>query len=111
MASPTTQPPSVTVSDELGAYEDSLAKTYSSFKINDGPAAFDYQLSFLSDADSKSNVTRLCDNGSVEATRTTPLFSGKMLDGSSMETFLSHRPVAESPRRLTEDGGKSIFAI
>ena len=109
MASSTTQPPPVTVSDELGAYEDSLAKAYSSFEIYDGPAAFDYQLSFLSDADSKSNVTRLCDNGSVEATRTTPLFSGKMLNGSSMRTFLSHRPVAESPKEADGGWGKEYI--
>lgn len=83
VASSTTQPPPVTVSDELGAYEDSLAKAYASFKINDGPAAFDYQLAFLSDAD----VTQRYDNGSVEAAKTTPLFSGKILDGSKLGTF------------------------
>ena len=89
MASSTTQAPQgpVTVSDELGACEQSLTKAYSSFKINDRPATFDYQLTFLSDSDSKFNVTQLCDNGSVEAARTTPLFSGKMLDGSKLGTF------------------------
>ena len=89
MASSTTQAPQapVTVSDELGACEQSLAKAYSSFKINDRPAIFDYQLTFLSGSDSEFNVTQLCDNGSVEAARTTPLFSGKMLDGSKLGTF------------------------
>ena len=89
VASSTTQAPQgpVTVSDELGACEQSLTKAYSSFKINDRPATFDYQLTFLSDSDLKFNVTQLCDNGSVEAARTTPLFSGKMLDGSKLGIF------------------------
>ena len=89
MASSTTQAPKapVAVSDESWAYEHSLAKAYSSFTINDRPAAFDYQLAFLSDSGSKSNVTRFCDNGSVEATRNTPLFSGKVLDGLKLGTF------------------------
>lgn len=89
VASSTTQAPQapVTVSDELGACEHSLAKAYSSFTMNDRPSAFDYQLTFLSDSGSKSNVTQLCDNASVEATRTTPLFSEKMLDGSKLGTF------------------------
>lgn len=89
VASSTTQAPQapVTISDELGACEYSLAKAYSGFTMNDRSAAFDYQLAFLSDTGSKSNVTHLCDNVSVEAARTTPLFSGKMLDGSELGTF------------------------
>ena len=55
--------------------------------MDDRPAAFDHQLTFFSDSGSKSNVTQPCDNGSVEAARTTPLFSGKMLDGSKLGTF------------------------
>ena len=77
----------VTVSDELGACGDSLAKAYSSFTINDRPAAFDYQLTFLSNSESKSSDNQLCDSGSVEAARTTPLFSGQMLDGTDLGTF------------------------
>jgi len=89
VASSTTQAPQapVTVPGELWACEHSLAKAYSSFTINDRPAAFDYQLAYLSDSGSKSNVTQLRDNGSVEAARTTPLFSGKVLDGSKLGTF------------------------
>ncbi len=89
VATSTTQAPQapVTVPDELWACEHSLAKAYSSFTINDRTAAFDYQLAFLSDSGSKSNVTQLRDNGSVEAARTTPLFSGKVLDGSKLGTF------------------------
>lgn len=80
------QPP-VTVPDESWPREASLAKAYSSFTINDGSAAFDYQLAFLSDSGTKSNVTQLWDNGSVETARTTPLFSGKVLEGSKLGAF------------------------
>lgn len=92
VASSTTQAAQapVTVTDELWAGEHSLAKAYSSFTINDGPAAFDYQLAFLSDSGSESNVTQPCDNGSVEAARNTPLFSGKVLDGSKLGTFYQY---------------------
>ena len=85
----TTQAPQapITVTDELRARENSLAKAYSSFTINDGPTALDYQLAFLTDPGSESNVTQSCDNGSVEAARNTPLFSGKVLDGSKSEMF------------------------
>lgn len=75
------------VLDEPWADEHSLAKAYSSFAINERPAAFDYQLEFLSDSGSKSNVTQPCNNGSGEAARTTPLFSGKVLDRSKLGTF------------------------
>ena len=77
----------VTVSDELGVCEHSLAKAYSSFTMDNRPTAFDHQLIFFSDSGSKSNVTQPYDNGSVEAARSTPLFSGKMLDGSKLGTF------------------------
>ena len=69
------------------ACEQSLTKAYSGFSINDKPAAFDYQLAFLADSGSKSNATQLCDNGSLEAAKNTPLFSGKVLDGSGSGTF------------------------
>ena len=72
---------------DLWAHENSLAKAYSSFTINDRPAAFGYQLAFLSDSGSKSNVTQFCDNCSGEAAKTTPLFSGRVLDGSNLGTF------------------------
>lgn len=75
------------IQPDLGACEHALAKAYSSFTLNDRPAAFDYQLAFLSDSGSKSNVTQPCDNGRGEATRTTPLFSGKVLDGLKSGTF------------------------
>ncbi|KAL8992992.1 MAG: hypothetical protein Q9188_007448 [Gyalolechia gomerana] len=89
VASSTTPAPQapVTVSDELWASEDSLPNAYSSFTINDRPAAFEYQLAFLSDPASKSNVAQLCDNDSVEASRNTPIFSGKVLEGSKVGTF------------------------
>lgn len=79
VASSTTQASQapITIPNELSACEHSLAKAYSSFTINHRPAAVDYQLAFLSDSGSKSNVTQLCDNGSVEAARITPLFSRK----------------------------------
>ena len=74
----------VAIPDKLGPSKHSLTAAYSSFTINDRPAAFDYQLAFLSDSGSTSNVT---ENGSVEAARTTPLFSGKLLDASKPGTF------------------------
>ena len=55
--------------------------------MNDRSAAFEYQLTFLSDTGSKSNVTQLCDNVFVKAAKTTPLFSKKLLDGSELRTF------------------------
>lgn len=67
------------------------------------------KLAFLSDSGSESNVAQLCDNGSVEAARDTPLFSGKVLDSPKLGTFnqypgkssdtLRIRTVAKSPRR------------
>ena len=75
------------INPDLSAREQSLGKACSSFSIKDRSAAFDYQLAFLSDPGSKSNVTQPCDNGSGEAARTTPLFSGKVLDGSKLGTF------------------------
>ncbi|KAL8839299.1 MAG: hypothetical protein Q9176_004479 [Flavoplaca citrina] len=88
-ASSITQVPRAPVTIPYGsrACEQSLTKAYSGFSINDKPAAFDYQLAFLSDSRSKSNVTQLCDNGSLEAAKNTPLFSGKVLDGSGSGTF------------------------
>ena len=77
----------ITILDELGVCEHSLTKAYLSFTMDDRPTAFDHQLTFFSDSGSKSNVTQLCDNGSVEAARTTPLFSGKMLDRPKLGTF------------------------
>ena len=55
--------------------------------MNHRPTALDYQLAFLSDPGSTSNVTRPVGQNSGEATRTTPLFSGKVLDGSKRGTF------------------------
>ncbi len=91
-ASSITQAPQapVTVSDDSRACEQSLTKAYSGFTINDNPATLDYQLAFLSDSGSKTNATQLCDNGSVEAERNTPLFSGKVLDGSQLGTFAQY---------------------
>ncbi|KAL9028993.1 MAG: hypothetical protein Q9196_002714 [Gyalolechia fulgens] len=77
----------ITASDEVLAYEYPLAKAYSSVTIDDAPAFYDYQLSFLSEPGSKSNVSPLCNNGSVEAAINTPLFSGKALDGSELGIF------------------------
>ncbi|KAL8885114.1 MAG: hypothetical protein Q9192_006703, partial [Flavoplaca navasiana] len=77
----------ITIPDGLRAREQSLTKAYSGFSINDKPAAFDYQLAFLSDSGSKSNATQLCDNGSLEAAKNTPLFSGQVLDGSRSGKF------------------------
>ena len=99
VASSTTQAP-VTVPDhdlapnlygprqlDLSDCEHQLSEAYSSLTVNDRPPALDYQLAFLSDPDSTSRVTHSYDQSSGEATRTTPLFSGKVLDGSKLGTF------------------------
>ena len=72
---------------DLRASEHCSSKTHSSFSVDDSPATFDYQIEFLSDSGSKSNGTQPRDNTSGEAARTTPLFAGKMLDGSESRTF------------------------
>lgn len=89
LASSTIQAPQapVTVSDELEVYKHSLTKAYSSFTINKRSTAFNRQLTFFSDLGSKSSVTQPCNNDFVEAARTTPLFSKKMLDGSKLRIF------------------------
>ena len=71
----------------LSDCEHPLSEAYSSLTVNDRPPALDYQLAFLSDPDSTSRVTHSHDQSSGEATRTTPLFSGKVLDGSKSGTF------------------------
>ena len=65
----------------------SLLEAYSSLTVNDRPTALDYQLAFLSDPGWASDVTRPGEQSSGEATRTIPLFSGKVLDGSKVGTF------------------------
>ena len=75
---------------DLRDYEYSLSKAYSGFTINDRPTAFDYQLAFLSDLGSTSDVTQPCEQNSGEAIKTTPLFSGKVLSGSKLGTFMQY---------------------
>ena len=72
---------------DLPDCEHPLSEAYSSLTFNDRPTALDYQLAFLSDPDSTSLVTDSRDQSSREATKTTPLFSGKVLDGSELGTF------------------------
>lgn len=67
--------------------EQPLSEAYSSLTFNDRPTALDYQLAFLSDPRSTSNVTSPVGQIYGEAIRTTPLFSGKVLDGSKVGTF------------------------
>ena len=99
IASSTTQAP-VTVPDQglaadryapiqpdLSDCEQSVSEACSSLTFNDTPTALDYQLAFLSDPGSTSNVTQPCEQNSGEATKTTPLFSGKVLSGSELGTF------------------------
>ena len=75
------------IKQDLWACEQSSSRACSSFTIDDSPTAFDYQVTFLSDSSSKSNATQPRDNSSGEAARTTPLFSGRVLDRSEMGTF------------------------
>lgn len=75
------------IKPDLGTSENSLAETYSSFTINDRSAAADYHLAFLSDSGSISGITQPGNDGSEEAARTTPIFSGKLLDGSVSGIF------------------------
>ena len=75
------------IQPDLSNCEHSLSEPYSSLAANDRPTALDYQLAFLSDPGSTSNVTQLCEQDSGQATRTTPLFSGKVLNGSKFGTF------------------------
>ena len=72
---------------DLWTSRNSSSRAYSSSTVDDSPAAFDYQLAFLSDSGSRSNANEPCDNSSGEAARTTPLFSGKVLDRSELGTF------------------------
>ena len=72
---------------DLSDCEHSLSEAYPSLTINDRPTALDYQLAFLSDPGSTSDVTQPCAQSSGEATRTTSLFSGKVLNGSKLGTF------------------------
>lgn len=75
------------IQSDLSDCEQSLPQAYSSLAVNDRPTALDYQLAFLSDPASTSNVTRAGEQSSGEAISTTPLFSGKVLNGSKFGTF------------------------
>ncbi len=75
------------IKEDPWAWEHSSSRAYSGFTVDDSPAAFDYQVAFLSDSGSKPNANQPWDNSSGEAARTAPLFSGKVLDGSESGTY------------------------
>lgn len=75
------------IQPDLRTTRHSLAKAFSSFSIHEKSVATEYQLAFLSNSSSNSDSTQFYDSGSGEAVRTTPVFSGKVLDGLELETF------------------------
>ena len=99
---------------DLSDCEQSLPEAYSSLTVNDRPTALDYQLAFLSDPASTLNVTRPGEQSSGEAIRTTPLFSGKVLDESRFGTFnqyglLCKEISSRQSQQLPADSTKSKF--
>ena len=78
---------SFTARDKEDTYGHSLVKDYSNFTINDKPVTLNHQISPWYDSGGKSNATQLYHNVSIEAVRTTPLFSGMLLDRLELGIF------------------------
>ncbi|MCJ1308418.1 hypothetical protein MMC25_002071 [Agyrium rufum] len=80
-------------------YEDSLAKIYSRFSLEDESTVLEHQLAFLSDSSSSATVVQRYANSSGEAVRTTPLFSGQVLDGAELGTFAQYSLLCKAAAR------------
>lgn len=73
--------------------------------INDKLAIFQQQLAYLSSLDSNLEAATFLQSGSLEALRTAPLFSGKVLDSSEPDTLNQYGLLCKA--LATREGEKS----
>ena len=92
-------------SDDDIVSEHSPANPRLSPMVNDRFAVFQQQLAYLSPLDSDLEAAAFLQSGSLEALRTAPLFSGKVLDNSEPDTLNQYGLLCKA--QATREAGKN----